>query len=52
MILGNLYDDFLPLFFFFFEQKKSDGMFLFLKMHKAWANAPSLEHKSMSLKKT
>ena len=45
MILGNLYDDFLlfSLFFFFF--------FIFLKMHEAWANAPSLEHKSMSLKK-
>ena len=23
-----------------------------LKMNEAWANAPSLEHKSMSLKKT
>ena len=26
--------------------------FFFLKMHEAWVNAPSLEHKSMSLKKT
>ena len=24
----------------------------FLKTHEAWANAPSLEHKSVSLKKT
>ena len=23
-----------------------------LKMHEVWANAPSLEHKSMGLKKT
>ena len=25
--------------------------FFFLKIHEAWANAPSLEHKSISLKK-
>ena len=44
MIFGNLgYDD----FFFFWKDDDGD----FLKMNEAWANAPSLEHKSMSPKK-
>ena len=43
MIFGNLGDD-------DFFLKRNDGG-LFLKRHEAWVNAPSLEHKSMSLKK-
>ena len=38
----------LDVIFFF---KKMMVVFV-LKMHEVWANAPSLEHKSMSLKKT
>ena len=49
--------DFLEIsmifFFFFFLIIMMVGFFFFfLKMHEAWVNAPSLEHKSMSLKKT
>ena len=48
--------DFLEIsmiFFFFFFFNNNDGgfFFFFLKMHEAWVNAPSLEHKSMSLEK-
>ena len=38
----------MMIFFFFFEMM----IFGSLKMNEARANAPSLEHKSMSLKKT
>ena len=51
MILGNL-NDFFSLFPPFKKKKNDGGVFFFLKMYEAWANAPSLEHKSMSLKKT
>ena len=45
MIFGNLsYDD----FFFFFKIDVDD---FFKKMNEPWANAPSLEHEFMSLKK-
>ena len=49
MIFENL--DFSFLFFLFFLND-SGFFFFYLKMHEAWANAPSLEHKSMSFKKT
>ena len=48
MILGNIdSDDFVLFFFFLFEMM----IFGSLKMNEAWANAPSLKHKSMSLEK-
>ena len=41
------------IIFFLNKNKKIDDDDLFsLKMNKAWANAPSLEHKSMNLEKT
>ena len=35
----------------FWKSYDDDDFFGSLKMNEAWANAPSLEHKSMSLKK-
>ena len=48
MIFWNLgYDDFI-----FFNFKNDDDFFDSLKMNEVWVNALSLEHKTMSLKKT
>ena len=38
-------------FILFFEKNDDGGLFLFLKMNEPWANAPSLEHKSVNLEK-
>ena len=42
----------LDVIFIFLKENVGGIIFFFLKMHEAWANAPSLDHKSMSLKKT
>ena len=40
------------MIFFFFNFKNDDDFFDSLKMNEVWVNALSLEHKTMSLKKT